>query len=84
MSDMPLSLTRSATSRRHSLAVGLAALAGLRQAPLTASKKKGSCKKKARKQVERTCGRQFEPCVTAAAPVCDRSRDPVACQATIR
>lgn len=80
---MSVFLTRPVTSRRRSLALGLAAFAGLRQSAPTAGKR-DRCRKKAKKNVAKTCGRQFEPCLAAASPACDRNRDPAACQSTLR
>lgn len=73
-------LATSVATRRGTLALGSAALLGITQARGTVAKKK-SCKKKSRKKVDRTCGRQVEECTASYGQVCAGAPDPASCQA---
>ncbi len=78
-------------TRRRSLALGAAALLGLRHIPVAEGKKnrknrKGNkrCDRKVERTVAETCGRQFDPCMTSAASLCTQAGNPVVCQVRLR
>ncbi len=66
-------------TRRRALAAAAASALALHAGP--AAGKQKSCKKKARRKVDRTCGRQVEQCTAAQSQFCAGVPDPDSCQA---
>lgn len=67
------------TTRRSALAAGLLAAAALRQERTADAK--SSCKKRARKKVDKTCARMRDECLTYYNLQCADSSNPPACMA---
>lgn len=84
------STTSAVTTRRHSLALGLAAWLGLRHTPAAEGKKhrrkarnKNQCDDKVRRKVEETCAGIGEDCVAFFLPRCDEESSPEECRAAV-
>jgi hypothetical protein len=66
-------------TRRRTLAAAIVAAVALRQGrPADA---KSTCRKKARKSVDKTCARMRDECLTYYIPRCAETSDPDACRA---
>ncbi|MCA9880085.1 MAG: hypothetical protein KC442_19960 [Thermomicrobiales bacterium] len=69
----------SGLSRRSMAAAVAAGALALRGRQTSAGKK--SCQKKARKKVDRTCGRQVDECVASFTVMCEGTPNPADCVA---
>lgn len=78
------------TTRRHSLAVGLAAWLGTRHVPAAEGKKnrrkarmKNRCDDKVQRTAETTCAQIGDQCVAYFLPRCDDEAQPEPCRAAV-